>query len=386
MDEGSVAVIGAGIGGLSSALAFERSGVPVRVYEQSEELSEVGAGIGLWPGAVRSLEHMGVSPAFWDLRAAPFRWAETATPDGRVLTGFDVTGMTAGAPGFVVRRSDLHWALVDSLSASNVVLGRRLTGLRQEPARVVLEFADGSVDSAAMVVGADGLGSTVRALLHGSRPARYSGETCYRGLCEMAVADTGILREVQGPGQRCAVHPIDDAHVYWWATRRAEPGLEEGPELRKELLTELFAGWQFGFPQALAATPAQSILKNDLFDRPALKQWSRGRVTLLGDAAHPTTPNLGLGGCMAIEDALVLARSYRENAGDVSATFHQYEAERRRRTASVVRMSAAFGRMGSLRSPLLIRGREALTRLTPTAVSRAMFARQVAFDPGPLVR
>jgi 2-polyprenyl-6-methoxyphenol hydroxylase-like FAD-dependent oxidoreductase len=381
-----IAIVGGGIGGLSCALALRRLGFDARIFEQAPALGEVGAGIGLWCGAIRCLEEIGVSDSFWEARRCPFERAEIATPDGRVLTRFDVTEVTRHAPSFVVHRARLHEALALELDPARVVLGARCTGLTQDATGVTLRFADGSDAGARVVIGADGLRSVVRAALFGSRQPRYSGETCYRAVTRFTVRELGTLREVQGAGRRSAVHPLDPERVYWWATRRVPAGEEESPETRKAVLQRSFAGWRFGFPEALAATPPDAILKNDLYDRPALRTWSSGRVTLVGDAAHPTTPNLGLGGCMAIEDGLVLARAFAEHDGDYVRAFAQYEQERRARTNGVVRASYVFGRLGSVTSPWSVRLRELVTAATPSRLVSHFFRQQVAHDPGPLRR
>ncbi len=377
-----VLIIGAGIGGLGAALALAQHGIPVRVFEQAASAEPVGAGIGLWPGALASMRLIGVAEWFWDLPVCPFVYAETAAPDGRTLTGFDVSGITGGA-GYVVRRSDLHRALLEPLGSDVVHFGRQLVHVQQDARGVRVAFADGTRASGRALIGADGLRSVVRAAILGVQAPRYSGETCYRGLADMAVLDTGILREVQGAGLRGAVHPLDDEHVYWWATRRAPAGLMETPAEMRSILTRLFGGWQGGLPEAIAATPDGTILRNDLFDRPAAKVWSRGSITLLGDAAHPTTPNLGLGGCMALEDALTVGHFLAQTPDEAPTAFAAYEAARHKRTAAVVRMSAAFGRLGSLSHPWAIRGRELAHRLTPTPLSARAFSSAVGFDPRP---
>lgn len=381
-----IAIVGAGIGGLSCALAFQRLGHEVRVFEQADVLEEVGAGIGLWPGAIKSLSEIGIAPGFWQSRMCPFREAETAAPDGRTLVRFDVAEFTADAPGFVLRRSDLHRSLVDSVAPGTITLGAGVTGVTQDSQSAVLDFANGTRVEAPIVIGADGLRSVVRAALFGEHPPRYSGETCYRGMADFSVVDTGMLREVQGSGLRCAVHPIDADHVYWWAARRSPADIDESPDQRKQILQRLYAGWKGGFPEALAKTSAAQILKNDLFDRAPLPSWYTGRVALLGDAAHPTTPNLGLGGCMAIEDGLVLARAFAENPDNHSSAFAQYQAERQTRTRRVVRTSAMFGRLGSFTNPVAIWARELVMRATPTRLMKGTFVREVGYDPGPLRR
>lgn len=381
-----IAIVGGGIGGLTCALALRRLGFAPHVFEQAPALGEVGAGIGLWRGAVRSLAEIGLAASFWDARSCPFERAEISTPDGRTLVSFDVTEMTRDAPCFVVRRAQLHGALAEELDPARLTLGARCLRLEQDADGVTLRFAGGLEARARMAIGADGLRSAVRAALFGPREPRYSGETCYRALTRFAVRDLGALREVQGPGLRCAVHPIDAESVYWWATRRVPAGQEESPAERKAVLQRSFAGWMFGFPDALAATAPDAILKNDLHDRPVVRSWTRGRVALLGDAAHPTTPNLGLGGCMAIEDGLVLARALAENDGDHAHAFRQYERERMTRATAAVRMSSTFGWLGSVTSPTAVRLRELLTATTPSWLVARTFRQQVGYDPGPLRR
>lgn len=375
-------IIGAGIGGLSLALALHRVGISSQVYEQAPELEPIGAGIGLWPGALSGLRTLGVADWFWEMPVCPFRWAETATPDGRTITGFDVSGITGGQ-GYVVRRSHLHRALLEQLPSGAVVTGKHLIGLAQDPAGVDLTFADGSTQRAVTVVGADGLRSVVRVALFGDQQPRYSGETAYRGIAPFAVDDPGLMRETQGNGWRAAVHPLDAETVYWWAAHRTPAGMSQSPEQRKRTVLEGLDGWAGGLPQAVAATPASVILRNDLYDREPIGTWTSGRVSLLGDAAHPTTPNLGLGGCMAIEDAVVLARAFHQ-AGSYGPAFAHYEFERHARTARVVKMSRLMGRSGSLTNPVAVKVWRSINAVTPARVAASMLAREVTYTPGPL--
>ena len=379
-----VGIIGGGVGGLSAALALQRVGVAATVYEQAPALEATGAGIGLWPGALSALRRMGVADWFWDLPVCPFRWARTATADGRTLIGFDVREITGGL-GYVVRRSDLQQALLDALSREHVRTGKRLDGLTQDAAGVELAFGDGSTERAEVVIGADGLRSTVREVLLGVTAPRCSGQTAYRGLAPFAVANPGMMQETQSAGWRGAVHPLDSTNVYWWVARPAPPGVDETADQRKRVVLRGVAEWSGGLPQAVAATPAAAILKNDLYDRDPVTSWSAGRVTLLGDAAHPTTPNLGLGGCMAIEDALVLARAFAENAAHGPA-LAQYEFERHARTASVVRMSRLMGRTGALTNRAAVTAWRMVNAVTPPRVAAAMLSREVGYGPGPLRR
>lgn len=373
-----IAIIGGGIGGIGAALSLQQVGLPATVYEQAPQIGEVGAGIGLWPGALKSLREVGVADWFWDLEVSPFRWARTATPAGEEVLGFDVQAITGGL-GYVVRRPDLLAALSESLLSGTVRTGKRLTALHRGDA-VTLGFADGTSARADLVIGADGLHSVVRREVVGDDAPRYSGETCWRGITEFRVADPGLMQEVQGGGRRGAVHALGDDAVYWWTTAKVPAGSPAGS---KADLVAALSGWQCELPDAIAATDEAAILHNDLFDRDPAMAWSSGPITLLGDAAHPTTPNLGLGGCMAIEDALVLARALAGNRAYGQA-LAQYEHERHPRTARVVKMSRLMGRTGSIRNPLLARGWRMANAVTPARMAAAMLAREVTYDPGPL--
>lgn len=372
-----IAVIGAGIGGLSLALALQRVGLPVTVYEAAPELAPVGAGIGLWPGALKALREIGVADWFWDLPTCGFRWAQTSTPDGQPLVGFDVSGMTAGL-GYVVRRADLQAALLEPLECE-VDLGKALAEVRSRGHSVDLRFEDGSSARADLVLGADGLRSRVRQIMIGDDPARYSGETAFRGMADFAMSDPGLMLEVQGGGVRGAVHAVDRQHSYWWVAQRADPG---GTVRSRDHVLAALRGWTGELPLAVAATEDQAILRNDIYDRAPIRGWSAGRLCLLGDAAHPTTPNLGLGGCMAIEDALVLARALRHDPGP--GAFSAYEAQRHDRTRDVVLASRWMGTVGSIPDRRVERIWRRLSTATPVGVAAGLLARQVTYDPGPL--
>jgi 2-polyprenyl-6-methoxyphenol hydroxylase-like FAD-dependent oxidoreductase len=370
-----IAVVGAGIGGLSLAVGLQRVGLPVTVYEAAPSLAPVGAGIGLWPGALHALRELGIADWFWDLPVCPFRWAQTSTPAGRPLVGFELLGMTGGL-GYVVRRTDLHAGLLDALS-SPIQLGRQLAQVRVQGSAVELGFTDGTRAHADLVVGADGLHSRLRQIVIGDDPPRYSGETVYRGMARFAMADPGLMLETQGGGVRGAVHAIDADHVYWWVAQRGPAG---GSGRSRDHVLSILDGWAGELPAAVAATAPEAILRNDIYDRDPVSGWSAGPLCLLGDAAHPTTPNLGLGGCMAIEDGLVLARALRQDCGP--SAFQVFEAQRRARTREVVRASRWMGRMGSITHPAVERLWRRMSAATPDRVAAGLLARQVGFDPG----
>lgn len=379
-----VVIIGAGIGGLALAAACERTGIPYRVVERAPALHEVGAGLGLWASAIRALRTLGVDTEIWPA-ASELVTAEVCSWRGKVLArnDFGKYAREFGAPSRVVHRAELHAAIAARVDPSRVHLGASLRSLHAHDTGVEAELTTGEVLHARVLVGADGLHSVVRAHLFGARAPSYAGETCYRGVAEIPPPRLQTIREVQGPAQRGAVCVLGERRVYWWAAMPASEGEHDDPAGRRDFLLARFAGWPFGIVEAIAATRPDAILRNDLYDRPPLPQWSRGRITLLGDAAHPTTPNLGQGACMAIEDAIVLARSLRLH-DDPTAAFAAYEAERRARTANIVGLSRRFGDLAQWRHPALVWLRESLVRLTPAAVLDRTIRDQIGYDAGPL--
>jgi 2-polyprenyl-6-methoxyphenol hydroxylase-like FAD-dependent oxidoreductase len=383
MDERAVLIAGGGIGGLALALGLTRLGVPVHVLERAPEIHEVGAGIGVMPNAVRVLDRLGVGDAVRGI-GTPLTVLEGCTWQGRTLTRLGIGDILPGAeqPIFVVHRADLQGILLRALPTGVVRTGAEVAGFAAAADAVEAHLAGGEAVAGALLVGADGLGSAVRRVLHGPEPLRYSGQTCYRGIARYRPDDPEVIREVQGPGQRASVIPIDGERAYWWAALNAPRGEADDPDTRRDRLLRLYAGWPYGIPGAIERTTGP-VLRNDLLDRRPLSRWGEGRATLLGDAAHPMLPNLGQGGCTALEDALVLARCIAAH-GPIAAALREYEAARIPRTTRLVRHSSAFGVAARWRRPGAVRLREMLVRTVPDRVAVAAFRSQVGFDAGAL--
>jgi 2-polyprenyl-6-methoxyphenol hydroxylase-like FAD-dependent oxidoreductase len=290
----------------------------------------------------------------------------------------------AGCPGYVLHRGALHAAIAARVPADAVRTGAEVVSIEQGDGEVRVRLRDDPTPVAGdLLVGADGLHSVVRRHVLGDGAPRYAGETIFRGIADIALARPEISRELFGAGRRAAYYELANGRVYWWATAPLAAGTVVPQGARRAYLLDAFAGWAFGLPDVLAATAEDHILQNDIYDRPPARSWHRGRVVLLGDAAHPTTPNLGQGACMAIEDAVVLARTLVE-ANDVEEAFTRFHRRRARRTAQIVRMSWWWGRVGLWRHPALTRLRNALIRLGPEGWMERAGAAQYTYDPGGL--
>ncbi len=365
-------IIGAGIGGLAAGIALRQVGWDVEIFERSEELKDVGAGISLWANALHALAKLGLGNS---LKSASCQYAigGLRTSDGKTLVTVSMTELEqqVGVPIVMVHRADLLSMLHETLGNNRVQLGHRCIGIQQDQTGVTAQFDNRNTASADILIGADGLNSVVRAALHGDRPPRYAGCTAWRAVVPFDVSAVQAT-ESWGRGSVFGQVPMSEDRVYWYATKNCPPGQcqsEHKPELR-----QLFRGWHAPIEELIEATPESAILRNDIFDRPPLKTWGRGRVTLLGDAAHPMTPYLGQGGCQALEDAVVLGQCLTTHP-DIESALRAYESLRIPRVNALVQRSRVIGQIAQLKNPFAVRLRNfAFQFVTPRLQSRQLAA------------
>ena len=353
-------IAGGGIGGMATALALHRAGLPFSVFERAPAFAEVGAGMSLWPNATRVLKSLGVLDQVFSV-GEPVEWFNLLRPNGQRISRICMSGFAT--PALCLHRADLHRSLRACLPADRIVGDQRLISFTQDAGGVTAKFASGLEIDSAGLVGADGINSIVRTQLHGTISPTYRGYCIWRGI---ASTRQGILRghitETWGAGQRFGILPMGGDRICWYATRNGPPSLPDAPEGRKHEVLQLFKGWHRPIPELIESTEQSTIMKNDARDRQPLGRWGQGRVTLLGDAAHPITPNVGQGACMAIEDAACLVKSVLA-APSIAAGFCAYEAMRKGRTASVGRQSRQIGAIGQWENRWMVTGRNLVTRL-----------------------
>lgn len=373
-------VVGGGIGGLSTALALRRIGGDVVVFERADELREIGAGISLWANAMKALRKMGVADA---VRAVgrPLRpKGELRSWSGEVYYEIPADAMEERFEDATValHRADLQKTLLEELGEDVVRLGAEFKGFEQDGG-VVARFADGREEWGDLLIGADGLYSAVRAQLLGGGPPRYAGYTAWRGVTELEDSVPGVAAfEAWGRGERFGLVKLGRGRFYWYATKNA-PERDAKVGRKAELLTR-FGAWHEPIPSVIRATEEDSIHRDGVYYREPSRRWSAGHATLLGDAVHPMTPDLGQGACQAIEDAVVLASCLKEE-GDVEAALRLYEARRAERVAYVVRQSRRLGRIGQLENPLACRLRDAVLKAIPQRVQLRQMEAVVGYEP-----
>lgn len=347
----SIAIIGGGIGGLAAALALLQRGFEVDVYEQASELRELGAGVQATPNGAKVLMALGLQQDMDSLGTSTTGKEAYHWRTGEVFP-FQRLGKSAlelhGAPYLTFHRADLHDALrraVLSLKPDALHLGFACTDIAQDTQSVTLSFANGQQRRAASTVGADGVHSRVRQQLLGATPTEFTGVYAWRGLIPAQAVPQGV--NINGGGMWLG----STAHIITYPIRQRSQlnfvGLVDSDRWQVESWSTVgtvqecladFPGWHPHVEHMIRSIPV--LHKWALVVRRPLESWSRGRVTLLGDAAHPTLPFLSQGANMAMEDALVLARCLQQQAQDPQAAFLQYEQSRIERTSRIVRSSA----------------------------------------------
>lgn len=371
-------VIGAGIGGLAAGIALRRAGLEVEIFERADAIHEAGAGISLWANAIDALDSLGVGDA---IRSAsvPYAAAGLRSWRGPVLSSISTDELRRAftMPVIVLHRADLLAALRDAFGTSRIRFGRRCVRVEQAATGVSAELDEGRSAGGDLLIGADGLRSVVRASVHGEARPRYAGCTAWRSVVEF---DAGRVHatETWGRGSVFGQVPISAGRVYWYATKNVPEGEPRSANERARLL-ELFRGWHAPIEALIEAADEATILRHDIYDRPPVATWGRDRVTLLGDAAHPMTPYLGQGGCQALEDAVALGRSLRDQT-DVAAALRSYEAERVGRANMFVRRSRLVARIAQLEHPIAVGIRNTLMKLSNPRAQAKRLARMI--DPG----
>jgi 2-polyprenyl-6-methoxyphenol hydroxylase-like FAD-dependent oxidoreductase len=381
-----IVIAGAGIGGLALGCALRRAGRPFVILERAAVLEPVGAGITLSPNAMAALELLGVAAP---IRAAGNEMAEGVICDrrGKVLVGIGgqndppvrighpaprTVGKTVG-----IARASLQKVLLDAVGDA-VQTGREVTGFAPHDGGITVSLANGAPVEGTLLVGADGLRSAVRRIQRGEEPLRYAGYTTWRALVDdVDLPNPRRFSESWGPGSRFGIVPLAPRRAYWFAVADAPAG-QSDPGDPRPLLRARFAAWHAPIDRLIAATPPERIFRADIFDRPPIDRWAQDGAVLLGDAAHPMTPNLGQGGGQAIEDAVVLADALvREPT--IAGALGRYEAQRLGRANRFVVRSLQMGQLAHVRGRPLRWLRDHALRMIPAKLAARSLARELDF-------
>jgi salicylate hydroxylase len=347
-----VAIIGAGIGGLTAAIAMQQRGLEVEVYEQSPQIAEIGAGVSLSPNAIKAFRALGLDAQIAAIGFESDNQIVRAWDTGDIVSKVFRKGVYQkefGAPYLSAHRADLVDVLRRQLPDHVFHLGARCIEVETGDHGAHARFADGAVAEADLIVGADGIRSVVRQSLFGREAPRFTGSVCWRGLVPLDAFPPGLI------STDLTLYMGPRSHVIHFMVRRgtlvnfvahvetdAWTGESWTQECERSEVMETFAGWHEPLLRLLGSS--ERYYKWALYDRDPLDRWSKGRVTLLGDAAHAMLPHIGQGACMAIEDGYVLADVLSQQPDNPAEALRQYERLRLPRTRRAVLEARARGK------------------------------------------
>ena len=338
-----ILIIGGGMGGLTAALALKKFGHDVTVFEQTDELKEVGAGLTVGPNATKVMNFIGLGDVLADKGDEPDRGCVLHYKTAEILHETQRNGSFEeqyGAKYYQIHRADLHDAMIQMMRADDpesLRLGHKVTRIDQDADSVTAHFDNGASATGGLLIAADGVRSLIRSEYFDAEPPTFTGQVAFRGLVDakdvadhMTVSNSALTI---GPAKTFTRYFLrHKTIVNYVAIARSDRWKEEGwwtPATLDELMEE-YEGWNEDVLSIMRATPSGSLIKWGLFDRDPLSTWVQGRVALVGDAAHPMLPWMGMGASMAFEDALVCARAI-EAGGVTPEAFQRYEAARKER-------------------------------------------------------
>ena len=328
------------MGGLATGIALRQAGYQVEIYDRVSELRPAGAGISLWSNGVKVLNRLGLGEELAQIGGQMERM-EYRSHTGERLTDISLAPLVerVGQPPYPVARTDLQQMLLDAFGAANVQLNSKCIEVKQDADSVTAIFADGSRATADVLIGADGTHSTVRRHVLGyASERRYVGYVNWNGLVPVSDALTPkhSWTIFVGEHKRASLMPVGGDRFYFFFDVPLPKGTVSEPEQRRSELAGFFKGWAEPVQTLIQQLEPEKTNRVEIHDIEPLEALVRGRVALLGDAGHSTAPDLGQGGCQAMEDAEVLTRYLQTTTLSVEDALKRYEAERKERTADVI--------------------------------------------------
>ncbi|MEJ6792203.1 MAG: FAD-dependent monooxygenase [Lacinutrix sp.] len=349
-------IIGAGIGGLTTALIFEKLNIDYQLFEKAKKPNALGAGIWLAPNALQVLEFAGVIDTVFRAgnsidRITLSNQKLKPLADSSQLPAKEKYGFSTLA----IHRAKLQLALIESIPKEKIYWNKAFKSLEQANNSVTVIFQDGSTTKSQYLIGADGIDSKVRSQVFPNSQIRYSGQTCWRGVMKSALPieykDRGI--EMWGKGIRFGLSQLSKNETSWFAVKKSKAFQKDDKTNLKAKLGSYFKAFHPLVHQLISNTEIEDILRNDITDLKPIKDWHKDNVCLIGDAAHATTPNMGQGGAQSIEDAYHLGKIISENPN--KNNFKAFQKKRFKRVNSIVRQSWFTGKIANMNTGYPIR-------------------------------
>ena len=334
-------IIGAGMGGLCAAIALKRIGYQVKVFEKVRDIKPVGAALSLWSNGVKCLNYLGLEKQVAALGGQMDTLAYHDGLSGSKLTGFSLDPLykKAGQRAYPVSRTELQAMLMSEFGEQDISLGRELVSVNEDESTVTATFADGATETADILIAADGTHSILRPYVLGHDvERRYAGYVNWNGLIDIdeSLAPSTQWTTFVKEGKRVSLMPISDGRFYFFFDVPLAQGLPNDRTNYKEDLQQHFKGWAEPVQNLITQLDPQTTNRVEVCDVEPFMKWTRGRVALLGDAGHSTTPDIGQGGCMAMEDAVALAIALQTNTMGVEDALLRYQEKRAPRAGELV--------------------------------------------------
>lgn len=361
----TVNIIGAGIGGLTTALTLKQRGLNVNIFESSAEIKPVGAGIILANNAMQVFQKLGIHDKIEKL-GNKISYMKITDEQLNSISIVDLTKYEKkyGVHNIAIHRGELQKLLANEVGYENLNLSKRLAKIEKSDL-FKLTFEDQSIIESKIVIGADGLKSVVRNQLFEKSTLRNANQICWRGICEIELPEKyhNELNEAWGRGKRFGFVKISNKKSYWYALANSKNVKTENVNL-----TRLFSEFHSDILQIISATTKDQIIVNEIIDLKPIDKWQSEHVCLIGDAAHATTPNLGQGACQAIEDAYILGKLL-DNGLTLENTFKEYEKIRRKKAHMIVHSSWNIGKMAHIENKFMIGLRNFLMKNLPKSAN-----------------
>ncbi|KGT48231.1 FAD-dependent urate hydroxylase HpxO [Acinetobacter sp. HR7] len=337
----NITIIGAGMAGLTTGIALKKFGHQVSIYEQAEQILPVGAAISLWSNGVKCLNYLGLTEHVAKLGGQMDNLAYVDGLTGDVMTQFSLYPLIeeVGQRPYPVSRAELQNMLMDAFGREDIHLGKKMVALVDDGQQVTVRFADGSEVQTELLVGADGTHSMTRAYVLGEKvERRYAGYVNWNGLVEISpdLAPADQWTTFVGEGKRASLMPVADHRFYFFFDVPLPAGLENDRSQYKVLLKEYFKGWCPQVQHLIDAIDEQRTNRVEIHDIEPFTDFYKGNVVIVGDAAHSTTPDIGQGGCQAMEDAIYLARALQINTLGLQDSLRRYQNKRNERANELV--------------------------------------------------
>lgn len=359
-------IIGGGICGLACAHALQKAGIDFLLFEKSSELREVGAGLTLWANGVKAMSRISLEQFAINSGQSSSHF-EFISENGKSLGVVDLSQFSArvGFPSVSINRMQLMKTLETNLDLSRVKLAHEFESFTQSEKNATVKFTNGSSFEGDFILACDGLHSKLRHWMHPGSAQKYAGYTCFRGVANVppGLVPPGAILHYMGTGSQIGLLDVGRGQVCWYVTQNAKPGLQSIGANRKRDVLNAVENYPQTVKDVIEQTEADAILLNDIYDRDPVNKWVSDRVLLMGDAAHPTTPNLGQGACMAIEDAVVLADCFAGSA-DFHEAFSKFTSLRQKRTSKIVLASRKIGAVSQVENWIARSFRDESVRLS----------------------